>query len=115
MVAGLCEPALLRDPAIAAEVLRILNDITRSMAAARTDRTATDFRALRQALAYGWSVAVIANPRVGKPLLERWLQSSDRDAAWMARENFKRDRLRRMDAAWVEQQVGATIRRTIGK
>ncbi len=37
----------------------------------------------------------------GKPLLVKWLQSTDRDAAWLARENLRKNRLKRMDAAWV--------------
>ena len=65
------------------------------------DRRAEEFKVLRKALAYGWSVAVVADPSAGKPLLEKWLGSNDRDVAWLARENMKKDRLRRMDAAWV--------------
>jgi hypothetical protein len=102
VVAGLCEPALLQDPALVADVLRLLNDITRSMTTAPcTERTSAGFRALRQALAYGWSVAVVANPARGEPLRETWLRSADRDAAWMARENLKKHRLKRMDPVWV--------------
>jgi hypothetical protein len=102
VVAGLCEPALLRDRSAAGDVLDVLDAITESMAAATSDGRSEDFRVLRQALAYAWSVAVAADPAAGKPLLERWLRSADRDASWMARENFKKDRLKRMDPAWVE-------------
>jgi hypothetical protein len=100
VVAALCEPPLLRDSAVVQEVLDILDAITASLVQ-EPDRRAEEFKVLRKALAYGWSVAVVADPSAGKPLLEKWLGSNDRDVAWLARENLKKDRLRRMDAAWV--------------
>jgi hypothetical protein len=101
VVAALCEPPLLRDdPAAAEATLHILDEITAGLAVV-SDRRTEDFKALRRALAYGWSVAVAALPDAGKPLLERWLRSADRDIAWLAQENLKKDRLRRMDPAWL--------------
>jgi hypothetical protein len=99
-VAALCEPALVREAASARAVLEVLDTITASMLQA-ADRKADDFRVLRQALAYGWSVAMVGCPAAGKALLEKWLQSSDRDVAWLAGENLKKDRLKRMDRDWV--------------
>jgi hypothetical protein len=104
-VAALCEPPLLRDVAAASGVLAVLDEITIGLLEER-DRRAEDFKVLRQALAYGWSVAVAASPADGKPLLEKWLQSPDKDVAWLARENLRKDRLKRMDAAWVERWSG---------
>jgi hypothetical protein len=66
-----------------------------------TDRKADDFRVLRKALAYGWSVAIVGCSSAGKPPLEKWLQSNDGDVAWLSRENLKKDRLKRMDHPWV--------------
>ena len=100
VVGALCEPPLLRDRAAAEATLAILDEITSGLLA-ETDRRADAFKVLRQALAYGWSVAVAAAPQRGKPLLEQWLGSHDRDVAWLARENLKKDRLKRMDAEWV--------------
>jgi hypothetical protein len=101
VVAALCEPPLLRDdPAAAEATLHILDEITAGLAVV-SDRRTEDFKALRRALAYGWSVAVAALPDTGKPLLELWLRSADRDIAWLAQENLKKDRLRRMDPAWL--------------
>jgi len=100
VVAALCEPALLGNEAAARAVVEILDQITASLAEA-PDRHLEDFRTLRQALAYGWSVAVVATPDTGKLLLEEWLNSADPDIAWMARENLKKNRLKQMDAAWV--------------
>lgn len=100
VVAAPCEPPLLRNPQAAAAVLEIVDHITASLGAVQ-DRRADDFKALRKALAYGWSIAVAAAPAAGKPLLERWLRSDDRDIAWRTQQNLKKDRLKRMDAAWV--------------
>jgi hypothetical protein len=101
VVAALCEPALVREAESSARaVLEILDAITVSLLEA-ADRKVDGFRILRQALAYGWSVAIVGCPSVGKPLLERWLQSDDRDVAWLSRENLKKDRLKRLDPEWV--------------
>jgi hypothetical protein len=108
VVAALCEPVLLRDPADAAAVLHLLDAITTSLLTAQ-DRRADDFRVLRQALAYGWSVAVVALPSIGLPLLEKWLGCADPDVVWLARENLKKTRLKRIDAVWVKRWTpGAT-------
>ena len=33
--------------------------------------------------------------------MEKWLESEDPDVRWIMRENLKKSRLARMDAAWV--------------
>lgn len=101
-MAALCEPKLLKEPPQVKVVLQILDRITTSLAAT-SDRKSEAFKALRQGLGYGWSVAVVACPEVGKPLLEKWFASNDPDVRWMMKENLKKDRLTRMDAAWVAQ------------
>ena len=40
---------------------------------------------------------------IGKPLMENWLASPDPDIRWIMRENLKKNRLIKMDAAWVSQ------------
>ena len=99
-VAALCEPRLLRQEAHAEQVLRLLDGITASLASA-SDRSGEPFKVLRQGLAYGWSVAVAALPRAGKPLMERWFASPDKDVRWLMRENLRKNRLARLDPAWV--------------
>lgn len=99
--AAVCEPRLLREPRHARRVLRMLDRITRSMARAE-DRRREDHRVLRQALGYCWSVAIVALPEAGKPLLEKWAESSDPDAQWVVRENLKKARLLRTDRRWVK-------------
>lgn len=98
--AALCEPALLHDPTHAERTLQILDAITAALTQAE-DRRREDFQALRKGLAYCWSVAVAALPEVGKPLMERWLASNDRDVRWIMRQNLAKQRLVRMDAGWV--------------
>ena len=107
VVAALCEPALLRGSPQALAVLEVLDRITASLAA-ETARRSDEVRALRQALGYGWSVAVAACPEPGKRALERWLASSDADIRWLARENLKKARLTRLDPAWVAHWLAAT-------
>ena len=60
------------------------------------------FKILRRGMAYCWSVAVAALPKYGKPLMEKWCVSKNADIRRMMRENFKKNRLVRMDADWVE-------------
>lgn len=98
--AALCEPALLGNAADAERTLQILDAVTLSVEQAE-DRRSVAFQALRKGLAYCWSVAVAALPETGKPLMERWLISEDRDVRWIMRQNLQKQRLVRIDSAWV--------------
>lgn len=106
VAAAVCEPRLLRDPKHAKRVLKLLDTITTSIVR-ETDRRAEDFKTLRQALGYCWSVAVVASPIEGKPAMEKWLVNPDADVAWIMRENLKKNRLERMDAVWVKEWSSA--------
>ncbi len=99
--AALCEPRLLRDERHAGRVLAVLDRITHSIAAA-SDRRSDAFRALRQGMGYCWSVAIAAYPEAGRPAFAAWLTTEDADVRWLLRENLKKNRLTKMDAAWVE-------------
>jgi hypothetical protein len=100
VVAGLAEPRLLKEPQVVQQALDIFDQITTVFAQAE-DRKAEDFRVLRQGLGYAWSVLVAADPKAGKPRLERWFASTDPDIRWVMRENLKKGRLIRMDPEWV--------------
>lgn len=102
--AALCEPRLLTGATHARRVLAILDAITASLVHAQ-DRKGEEFRTLRQGLGYCWSVAVAALPAEGKPLMEKWLANADPDVRWIMRENLKKNRLIRVDAAWVQEQL----------
>ena len=52
-------------------------------------------------LGYGWSVAIVADPELGRPAFERWVASPDPTIRWIVRENLGKARLARMDTDWV--------------
>jgi hypothetical protein len=111
-VAAIAEPAVLlnfgakNNPTSASDPLQkqvfdVLDRITASFAAVPPpEQRSEGYQALKKGLAYGWSVAVAYLPQAGKPRLERWFVSTDRDVLWVMRENLKKARLERMDAAW---------------
>jgi hypothetical protein len=104
VAAGLCEPRLLADGIHAKAVLKVLDRVTRAVAkVSPAGRKADDFKVLRQSLAYCWSVAVAAAPADGKAAMEYWLTGHDNDVRWIMKENLKKNRLTRMDAAWVKR------------
>ena len=98
--AALAEPRLLKQPKYAKKTLQVLNEITISMENAN-GRKDEPFKVLRQAMGYCWSVVVAALPERGKPFIEKWLASTDKDIYWMMKENLKKNRLVRMDPDWV--------------
>lgn len=102
--AGLCEPVLLHDPERVSEVLEVLDRITAGMAGA-ADRSTDDFRALKKGMGYCWSVAVAALPREGRKRMERWMSTADPDIAWVMKENLGKNRLAKMDPAWVQKAI----------
>ena len=101
-IAALCEPRLLTEKKHAAAVLGILDTVTRSSARVK-ERKSDEFLALKKGLAYCWSVAVAAYPEKGKAAIEKWFGSNDRDVIWIMKENLKKNRLARVDAAWVKK------------
>lgn len=100
---AVCEPRLLR-PAAAATALSLLDRVTASLRTA-PDRGSDEFRVLRQALGYCWSVAAAADPEQGKRALVRWAASRDADVRWVVRENLRKHRLKVMDRAWMAKMV----------
>jgi hypothetical protein len=102
--AALCEPALLTTPERVGEVLAVLAEATAGIAEANAaERRSEEFRALRKGLGYCWSVAVAAEPDVGRPAFEELVEraASDHDLTWVVRENLRKRRLERLDPAWV--------------
>jgi hypothetical protein len=95
VVAGLCEPVLLKNPVYAKQVVDRLQQITDGIKSI-ADRKSDGFIALRKALAYGWSVAIVAAPEYGFPRLQAMLTSPDKDLSWIARENMKKNRLKKI-------------------
>lgn len=92
-VAAICEPRLLRTPHAAALALDVCRRCTEHLAALpRAERSRPDVRSLRQALGYGWSVAVAADPVPGL-IAFRALPTTDADVAWIVKENLRKKRL----------------------
>jgi len=104
VVATLCEPCLLADREHASRIVEIMDRITVSLLGEQ-DRRSAEFNVLRKGLAYGWSVAVAAQPEIGRPRMERWIASPDPDIRWIMKQNLKKKRLARMDEAWVDAQL----------
>jgi hypothetical protein len=101
-IAAICEPVLLKEPSAAKFALHLLNDITLNFANS-DDRKDDGFIALKKGLAYGWSVATAASLLEGKLLMEKWLQSDDKDVRRVMQENLKKNRLIRMDENWINR------------
>jgi len=101
-LAALCEPDLLSSVERAQQTLDLLDGVMAGLCEA-PDRRDGAFIALRKGLGYCWSVAMVAAPAAGKVAFERWADSGDRDVRWVLRENLKKKRLLKMDAAWVAQ------------
>lgn len=96
-VAAICEPRLLRTPATARRALELLDRVTGGLARVpEAGRRSPSVRTLRQALGYGWSVAIAALPAEGLRMFGELEQSADPDIAWIVRENSKKNRLRKL-------------------
>jgi hypothetical protein len=104
VVATLCEPDLLIQHTHALEIFELLDRITRSILSLE-DRKNEEFKVLRKGLAYGWSVAVAAQPDPGRARMEQWIGSLDPDIRWIMKQNLKKKRLMRMDEGWVNAQL----------
>ena len=99
-MAALCEPRLLRERAIVARVLGILGRLTAIVRDAPDSRD-DGVRVLRQALGYGWSVAIAADPEIGLPAFTPWVDEPHPDVRWIVRQNLAKARLTRIAPVWV--------------
>ena len=92
-VAAICEPRLLRDAEMSAGALQACARATQQLAAQPAAlRKTPEWRTLRQALGYCWSVAVAAAPDRGLALF-RGLDAEDPDIAWIVAQNVRKKRL----------------------
>jgi HEAT repeat protein len=96
-VAAICEPRLITEPSAAAAAIgacRRATDLLRARPAGT--RGLPGVRSLRQALGYGWSVGVAADPEPGLAAFDALRGIPDPDVCWIVRENLKKKRLRRL-------------------
>ncbi|MGS0683731.1 HEAT repeat domain-containing protein [Nakamurella sp. GG22] len=99
-VAAVCEPRLLRDRVYAGRALDLLDRITADLGRIpAAQRRNPAVRTLRQALGYGWSVVVAADPDAGLPRFQRLEALQDKDIDWIVRENRKKARFAKAVAA----------------
>lgn len=99
-VAAVCEPNLLTESAPARRAVAVVDVVTADLAS-RPGRRGPDIDAVRKALGYGWSVAIVGDRTTGRPAFERWAESDDPTIRWIVRENLRKARLARLDATWV--------------
>jgi len=99
-IAAIAEPRLIRDPEVGRIAVDVVDRVT-TLLTEMDERRSDEFRVLRQALGYCWSVVTAASPAHGKALMELWAGSTDRDVRWILRENLKKTRLARLDPEWV--------------
>ena len=107
VAAGICEPKLLKNPSFAGDVFRLLSAITLPFDHDR--KLAGAEESLRKTLGYGWSVALAAYPEPGRDEFSKLLPHKGKHVQWIVRENLKKDRLLKMDAAWVEACRAQTL------
>jgi hypothetical protein len=100
-VAAVAEPRLLEEEAAGRAAVDVVARVTENLAR-MSPRRSDEFRTLRQALAYCWSVVVACSPSYGWPLMERWIESPDPDIRWLMGQNLTKARLLRVDAARVQ-------------
>jgi hypothetical protein len=93
--AAVCEPALLRDPTLAALALEVCWEAT-AVLRASPDRGSEGVRVLRQTLGYCWSVAVAADPAHGLEAFRELEADPDPDVRWIAGTNRTKARLIRL-------------------
>jgi hypothetical protein len=94
LVAGIAEPALLKDPIRALDALDLHYEALVFLRCLPAEsRRSEDVRTLRQALGYSVSVVVAATPDAGFPQMETWVRWNDPDVGWVIRENLKKKRL----------------------
>jgi len=101
-ICALCHPKFLKSKEKAIQTLKFLDFVMRKLSENKSRKT-EDFRVLRLAMGYCWSVAVAAYPALGKKMMENWIGSSDKDLLWIIKSNLGKNRLARMDIIWVQQ------------
>ena len=92
VAAGLADPWILENPAIAERALAFHRRILANLQG-EEERYTEGYRTLRQGLAYTLSVVVAADPEHGFPYLEELATASDRDVHWILGRNLSKDRL----------------------
>ncbi len=102
VAAGLCEPVNLKNDEIKNFTLLTLRNITEGLKTS-PEPAGESFKTLIQALCYCWSVAIVAMPEKGKLFFEEIAELENKVIRKIVKENLKKNRLIKMDKAWVEK------------
>jgi hypothetical protein len=101
IVAGSCEPVMLKNKNHAGQVLDCLAKIMKNIQKI-VNREDESFRVLKKSLGYGLSVAMVSYPEKGKRIFAEFTKLKDKDIQWILKENLKKNRLIKMDTIWVD-------------
>jgi len=100
VIAGLCEPKLLKNRELNIEILNILFEISQCLA--HDHKLDEGGRSLRKALGYGWSVVISNIPEEGKQIFEKMFGLNGKHIKWIMKENLKKQRLIKLDPIWID-------------
>jgi hypothetical protein len=92
VVAGVAEPALLKDKQTAISAFELHKKIFAKIIAAQ-ERKSAEFKTLKQGLGYSLSVVTRAIPREGFEYMRQLIEEQDADVLWIVKENLKKNRL----------------------
>ena len=109
-IAAVAEPRLLKVDAAGKAAIDLVERVTVNLTH-MPERRSDEFRTLRQALAYCWSVVVASDPAYGWPRMENWVESADPDVRWLMSQNLKKARLARLDPTAVERLSNKLLHR----
>lgn len=101
-IAAVAEPRLLKADGAGKAAIDLVDRVTANLTH-MPERCSDEFRTLRQALAYCWSVVVAGDPDYGWARMENWVESADPDVRWLMGQNLKKARLARLDPSAVER------------
>jgi len=92
VAAGVAEPRLLKEAAIAKEALEVHRAIVACIVGS-ADRRSEEFKAMSKGLGYTFSVITAALLQKGFQVLRKLTASGDRDLLWIVKNNLKKNRL----------------------
>ena len=99
-VAGISSPSILIDERRCRMAISILDGLTSAISNS-DDRKSEDFKTLRKAMAYCWSVVLTSvDSDTGLFDMEKWFVTADKDILWIMKENLKKKRLDRRFPEW---------------
>ncbi|MDZ7680449.1 MAG: hypothetical protein U5J63_01760 [Fodinibius sp.] len=99
-VAGLCDPDLLQTRKVALAALELLDWVTANLVKHDEEMETAGYLALRKSLSYCWSIAVVAHPDKGKPMMERWIKEQHSIVRSVMRENIQKQQLQEAEPEW---------------